>query len=200
MTKLGTVGTIFDPTEIMLALDLSQFQVLRTKRLLLREPIVSDAPALFAMRSDPLAMRYVPRPIMQRVEEAEEFIATFSKDRAENNGITWAITLHGSDTLIGNIGFYRMKKEHYRAEVGYMLHPDHWGQRLVGEALDAVVQLGFHSLGFHSIEAITDVENVASNALLARHGFRQEAHFREDFFWDGRFRDTLVWSRLVSDR
>lgn len=184
----------------MLVLDLTSFPVLRTKRSLLREIVPEDAPALFALRSDPRAMRYVPRPLMTRVGEAEEFIATIATDRAEGNGITWAMTLHGTDLLIGTIGFYRMKKEHYRAEVGYMLHPEHWGQRLVGEALDAVVQHGFQVLGFHSIEAITDAENAASNALLVRHGFRQEAHFREDFFWDGRFLDSLVWSRLASDR
>lgn len=181
----------------MLTLDLSVFPMLRTERLVLRGIVPTDASVLFAMRTDDRVMRYVPVERPSNVAETERFIATIAKDRAENNGITWCITRDGDDTMIGTIGFYRMNKPHFRAEVGYMLHPDHWGVGYMGEALEAVVEHGFKVLGFHSIEAITDPENHASNALLARHGFVQEAHFKENWYWNGEFLDSLVWARLV---
>ncbi len=78
-----------------------------------------------------------------------------------------------------------------------MLHPDHWRHGVMGEALQAVVQCGFQRLGFHSIEAMTDARNEASNGLLRKQGFTQEALFREDFYWDGQFLDTAVWSKLA---
>jgi ribosomal-protein-alanine N-acetyltransferase len=173
------------------------FPILRTERLLLRRIVTDDAPALFVMRSDERVMRHIPRPMTTSIAEAAEIIASLEEVRAKNEGITWGIALADRCELIGTIGFYRWKKEHFRAEVGYLLHPDHWGKGLAGEALDAVVEHGFKVLGLHSIEAVTDPGNTASNALLARHGFVQEAHFREDHFWNGRFLDSLVWSRLT---
>lgn len=182
----------------MLTLDLSVFPVLRTERLVLRELEGEDAPALFAMRCDERVMRHIPRGRPAAIAEVEQLIGRIAEERAANNGITWGITLSQRGPLIGTIGFYRLRKEHHRGEVGYLLHPDHWGCGYAGEALDAAVQHGFHALGFHSIEAVTDPANHASNRLLAGHGFEQEAHFRENCHWNGRFLDSLVWSRLAS--
>ncbi|HOY29984.1 MAG TPA: GNAT family protein, partial [Flavobacteriales bacterium] len=56
---------------------------------------------------------------------------------------------------------------------------------------------GFQVLGFHSIEAVTDPENKDSNTLLERSGFTLEAHFRENYLRNGKFLDSLVWSKLT---
>jgi ribosomal-protein-alanine N-acetyltransferase len=105
--------------------------------------------------------------------------------------------MKSDDTMIGAIGYYRLKKEHYRGEVGYLLAIEHWRKGIMREALDAVVECGFKRLGFHSIEAITSPENTASNALLASCGFVREGLFKEDFFWNGEFRDSAHWSKLA---
>lgn len=183
----------------MLELDLSCFPTLRTERLLLRELVRTDAPALFTMRQDPRVMEHIPRGRPEAVAEVEALIEEIARNRAENSGLTWGIALRTEpDALLGTIGFYRLQKENHRGEVGYLLHPDHWGRGYAGEALDAAVEHGFQVLRFHSIEAVTDPANHASNRLLQRHGFVQEAHFRENYHWNGRFLDSLVWSRLAS--
>jgi ribosomal-protein-alanine N-acetyltransferase len=119
------------------------------------------------------------------------------QDLRSNDGITWAMTFQGKDELIGTIGYYRLKKEHHRGEIGYMLAPEHWRNGIMQEALEVVVRCGFERIGFHSIEAITDPRNTASNRLLERGGFVREGLFKEDFFWDGQFLDSAVWSRLA---
>lgn len=182
----------------MLEPDLSEFPVIITRRLVLREPVARDAPALFAMRSDERVMQHIGRPRATTLGDAEELIATIARMRAENNGIGWAITLKGSDTLIGTIGFHRIVKEHYRAEIGYMLHPDHWRRKIMSEALQAVIQYGFTTLHLHSIEAVTDPINLASNRSLQRAGFVQEGLFKENYHWNGKFHDSAVWSLLAS--
>jgi [ribosomal protein S5]-alanine N-acetyltransferase len=180
----------------MLVLDLSEFPVLRTERLVLRAIEATDAEALHAMRSDPPTMEFIARPVSTSMERTLELMATIAKDRAENNGITWAITWKDEDKLIGTIGYYRLKKEHFRGEVGYMLSADQRGKGVMGEALEAVVQCGFDRFGFHSIEAVTDPRNTASNKLLERHGFIREGLFKENHYWNGEFQDSAVWSRL----
>ena len=180
----------------MLTLDLSDFPVLTTDRLVLRELTPDDAPALFAMRSDDRVMRRIGRPRATGLEDAVALIGRIAKDRSANEGITWGLTLHGGDTIIGTIGYYRLKLEHHRGEIGYMLAPDHWGKGLMGEALDAAVTCGFARFKFHSIEAVTDPRNAPSNKLLERHGFVHEGLFKENFHWNGEFQDSAVWSKL----
>lgn len=182
----------------MLELDLSTFLVLRTQRLVLRELRADDAPALFDMRNDERVMRHIGRPRATALADAEKLITTIASDRANNLGITWGITFAPDDTLIGTIGYYRLKLEHHRGEIGYMLGADHWGKGIMGEALDAAVDCGFDRFRFHSIEAITDPRNERSNRLLERHGFVREGLFKENFFWNGEFQDSAVYSRLAA--
>ena len=181
----------------MLELDLSAFPVLRTQRLVLREITLRDAPAFFRIRSNPRIMEHIGRPIATRMEDVEQLITNIMNDQRENTGISWAITLLGDDTMIGTVGFYRLKKEHFRGEVGYALHSDHWRKGIMSEALEAVVDCGFQRLGFHSIEAITDPRNEASNALLRHCDFVREGLFKEDYFWNGEFLDSAVYSMLA---
>jgi [ribosomal protein S5]-alanine N-acetyltransferase len=180
----------------MLVIDMTTFPTLTTERLVLRALRETDAPALFAIRTDERVMQFIGRRRATTLQDALDLIAVIHRDQQANDGITWAITLKGDDTLIGTIGYYRLKKEHYRGEIGYLLSANHWRRGIMGEALEAAVACGFERFGFHSIEADTDPLNVASNTLLARHGFVREGFFKENFFWDGEFKDSAVWSRL----
>ena len=79
----------------MLTLDLSKLPVLTTDRLVLRELRTEDAPALFAMRSDPIAMALVRRHLATTIEDAHALIAKIQGIQAANDGAQWAITLKG---------------------------------------------------------------------------------------------------------
>lgn len=183
----------------MLQPDFSTAPVLSTERLILREVRRSDADALFRLRADERVMEHIPRPRAVSMDDVQALIDTVLQVQASGDGISWAITLRGADRLIGTIGFYRLKKEHHRGEVGYALHSDHWRKGYMKEALRAVVDCGFHRYGFHSIEAVTDPRNAASNALLERCGFVREGLFREDHYWNGEFQDSAVYALLASD-
>ena len=89
-----------------------------------------------------------------------------------------------------------MKKEHYRAEIGYVLNPAFWKKGIMKEAILAVLGYGFDVMHLHSIEANINPGNAASAGVLEATGFIKEAYFKEDFFFDGTFRDTIIYSRL----
>lgn len=181
----------------VLHLDLRTLPVLTTSRLVLRELRAGDAPALFAMRSDPVAMEHVRRPVARTLADAEAVIALIEEIRGRNEGAQWVITLKNDDTFIGLIGLWRMIKEHHRAELGYMLARAHWGKGLMTEAIMPVLEHGFRVFGCHSVEAHTDPRNLASMRVLEKCGFVREAHLRENIFWNGVFSDTVVFSKLA---
>ena len=125
-----------------------------------------------------------------------EHIAMINTKIETNEGINWAITLKGNPKLIGVIGHYRIKPEHYRAEIGYMLLPEYHGKGIVSEAVKEAVNYGFSVMKLHSIEAILDPENHGSAKVLEKNGFVKEAHLKENEFFEGRFLDTVIYSIL----
>jgi ribosomal-protein-alanine N-acetyltransferase len=180
----------------MLEINFTPFPNLETERLLLRRVGNEDVNEIFALRSNQEVMKYIPRPLLKTEEEALAHIAMIDKKIDSNEGINWAITLKGNSKLIGIIGHYRIRPEHFRAEIGYMLLPEYHGKGIITEAIAATVNYGFEVMKLHSIEAIIDPQNFASEKVLQKNGFVKEAHLKENEYYNGHFLDTVIYSIL----
>lgn len=182
----------------MLELNFSPFPEIKTEKLLLRRMTDADAPEIQFLRSDDRVMKYIDREKTKSLEEAVAFIQKVNANIDNNESIMWAITLQDNpNTLIGNIGFWRIMNQHYRSEIGYMLHPDFWNMGIMKEALLAAINFGFNEIKLHSIEAHINPENTASGVLLEKTGFIREAYFKEDFYFRGKFIDSAIYSLLA---
>nr|WP_294777359.1 GNAT family N-acetyltransferase [uncultured Flavobacterium sp.] len=180
----------------MLTINFHPFQNLETERLLLRRIDENDVEEVFALRSNPEIMKYIPRPLAKTKEEALEHIAMIEEKIISNVGINWGITIKGNNKIIGIIGHYRIQPENHRAEIGYMSLPEYNGKGYITEAIKAVVAYGFEQMNLHSIEAVIDPENIASEKVLLKNGFVKEAHILENELWEGKFLDTVIYSLL----
>lgn len=169
MEMLGTTAI-----STALTLDFTAFPELHTDRLTLRRADATDIQQLYRWRSDEQTMKYISRPVATSPDEIAEFLRLTDENIASNEMINWKITIKGDPNMIGTIGFYYIKPEHYRTEIGYMLLPEFQGKGYVTEAIAAVV----------------DPENIASCAVLEKCGFVKEAYFKENEFYNGKFRDV----------
>lgn len=183
----------------MLSPQFSPFPKLTTNRLLLRQMTLNDAAAVHRLRSDEGVMQYINRPLTQSVEDAATWIRLVIEALQKGEGITWCICLKDAPGRhVGSIGLWRIEKENYRAEIGYMLDPALHGKGIMYEALQKVVDYGFREIKLHSIEARIDPRNAASEALLKKASFVQEAYFRENYYLGDSFADTAVYSLLTN--
>ena len=181
----------------MLEPNFSPFPEIITERLLLSSIEKDDAPELLLLRSSEKVMEYIDKERTKTLEETAALIKRITDDVINNEGITWKISIkENPEKLIGTIGFWRIIKPHYRAEVGYMLHPDFWKTGLMKEALRAVIDFGFNTIHLHSIEAHINPGNAASAGLLEKLNFVREAYFKEDYFFRGKFLDSAIYSLL----
>lgn len=171
------------------------FPNLSTTRLQLRELSIDDADSMYRLRSSREVMKLLDRPMTQTVEEAAQLIEKTFESQKQSTAIMWAMTLKNDPTMIGCICFVRIEAEHSRTEVGYLLHPEFHRQGLMSEALAQVIKFGFEELDFHKIMASTNSLNEASIGLLEKHEFTREAFYRQHFFWNGRFIDTVEMAR-----
>ena len=180
----------------MLTINFQPFPNLESERLVLRRLKDSDAPEVFKIRSNPERMKFVPRPLLQNEGEALAMIQMINSKIDENTDINWGVCLKNSDKIIGFMGFYRVQPDNFRAEIGYMILPDYDGKGYVSEAVKAMLNYAFNIVGFHSIEAVIDPENGASEKVLLKNGFRKEAHFVENFFWNNEFISSVHYGIL----
>lgn len=183
----------------MLSLKFTPFPNLESERLSLRRVDKKDAAEILELRSNVETMKYIPRPLLKTTEDALEHIAMIDEKIESSEGINWAITLKNNSELIGIIGFYRIKPEHLRAEIGYMLLPAYSGKGIISEAINKVMSYGFNEMHLHSVEGIIDPNNIASAQVLQKNGFIKEAHFKENEFYEERFLDTVIYS-IINNR
>ena len=179
--------------------DFSSFPTLTTERVVLRELQRSDAEDVLVFRRDAEAQRFNSEPLLT-LEQSTGLIDELLDAYAAQSAVPWAVTLRASGRVVGLFGYNSWDRHHRRAEIGYDLARDVWGQGLATEALAAVVRFGFAQMQLNRIEAQTIADNEPSVRLLGRLGFAREGT-RRQHSWedDGTFHDGAIYG-LLSDR
>jgi len=180
----------------MLELNFTPFPILETERLLLRRVDKNDVNEIFSMRSNAETMQYIPRPLVINKEEALSHIALLDSGIEKNEAINWAITFKGEHKLLGIIDFYRTKFEDFRSEIDYMLLSENHGKGIASEAVERALDYGFNEMNLHSIEAVIDPRNYASERVLQKNEFIKEGYFKENTFFNGEFLDSVIYSKI----
>ena len=177
-------------------IEFSTFPRLQTKRLTLRELRTEDGPHVLVFRSDPYVQRY-NGPVFKDVAEAESLIMDMRNAYDARAGICWGVTLTGEDRVLGMFGFHHWNHYHRRAELGYDMARDYWGQGIASETVRAIVKFGFEQMNLNYIYAGTIADNHESVRLLERVGFQREGT-RRQFSWedDGTFHDSAMYGIL----
>lgn len=158
------------------------FPALRTERLILRQLLSSDDKEIFALRSDSNVNKYLDRKPAKSIDDAKIFIRTISENILMKDSIYWAITLIGTDKLIGTICLFDFSDDNLKAEIGYELKPDFQGKGIMQEAMSKVLNFGIEYVGLNSIEAYTHSENQSSIRLLEKFNFKNNCPAEEKFW------------------
>lgn len=171
---------------------------LGAERIRLRQLHAADAPALLAVFADHKAMRYWSRPPMVSLDEALELIAQIDACRARGDLLQWGIERVDSGALMGTCTLAAIDRGQGRAEIGFILRSDYWGQGYAGEALACLLRHARSAMGLRRIEADVDPRNLASLKLLERLGFRREGYLPERWQVGGELQDSMLLGLLLS--
>lgn len=177
----------------------NQFPNIETKHLLLRSFSIQDAEELFKIRSDERVTKYLDRDTHKTVEESKTMIKKIIHSYEDKTGINWIIRAKTSLEVVGYIVFFNIIRENVRAEIGYALKPEYWEKGIMSEALLKILGFGFNEFKLHSIIGNVNPQNKRSIKLLEKYGFKKEAHFREDYLYNGKYVDSEIYCLLESD-
>ena len=172
---------------------------LTTRRLLLRPLREADAPALFAMFSDPDVTRYWSSQAWTSIDAAHAMIARDHAAMAEGEHLRLALERMEDRAMLGVCTLFSFSKQCRRAEVGYGLATHAWGRAYMDEALRALLGYGFGTLGLNRVEADIDPRNLASTRSLERLGFQKEGLLRERWIVGDEVSDSVLYGLLQRD-
>lgn len=163
-------------------------------RILLRPRRGSDASALFATMSHPVAMQYWSRGPFNSLPELRDY---FSAD--SSSWKSWAIVKAADSSSDRAIGFVAASaKRKGVTEIGYLIAREASGLGYGREAVCLLIE-GLLAQGQRRIVADVDPENRASIALLTALGFKLEGHLRAEWETHIGVRDSLIYGLLAEE-
>jgi len=147
--------------------------IIETDRLTLRAFCESDLHDFYAYASVPGVGEMAGWPHHTSIDTTNIVLRSFLEKKD-----VFAIFHKADNKVIGSLGLHNAwinkeeKYQHLKAKnIGYVLAKDYWGQGLVPEAVKAVIQYGFNTLGLEAFSIEHFVENVQSKRVIEKCGF-----------------------------
>lgn len=166
-----------------------------TKRLILKDLSMKDAPDIFKYASDREVTKYTLWERHKSIQDTKDFLK-FSRKMCQKGILNWGVWHKKDEKIIGTIGFAKWDNKQSVSEVGYALSKDYWGQGLMGEALKTILDYTFKIRRLSRVEARCVSENRASFRVLEKMGFKLEETLEKGIKIRNRFRDLKLYVLL----
>ncbi len=146
------------------------WQILETKRCILRETIEADVDAFYRIYEEPSITAFMENLFADREEEIR-YTADYRKNIYEFYGYgIWSVILKETGEVIGRAGL-DMRRGFEEPELGFVIGVLWQRRGIAEEVCRAILRYGEEELGFTRVQALTEQENRASLALLKKLGF-----------------------------
>lgn len=177
-------------------------QSIDTNRLLLRNFTKSDAKEFYVNCMGDIAVeKYVMGRAHRDLAETKRLVKLFVRGRAKSNNIyvVFAIVEKSSGQVIGEIDAVGYDASIKRVAVGYKLGSKWWGKGYATEALKAMIAYLFENSDINKIEAMHDVENIASGRVMQKAGMTYEGTHRQGIKNNRGIVDVKIYSILKDE-
>lgn len=147
--------------------------IFETERLIIRRYVKADEEHFFRLNSDPEVMRYIREP---KSRSACNVFLLQNIAFYEHHPLMgrWAMLLQATGEFIGTFAIIPVENRP-EIQLGYALLKAYWGQGYAAESVRAGLQYAFEVMKLPKIVALTEAANQASQKVLLKCGFKQEA-------------------------
>ena len=178
---------------------MENFPILQSSRLKRRKLQISDYQSLIKNVNNPKISKQLLNIPFPYTEEFAIFRMNFINQAFENKErYIFAITQVGFDTeIIGEIGIH-LEKAHNKAEIGYWVCEDYWGQGIASEAVGLILKFGFEVLNLNKIIATHYLDNPSSEKVLIKNNMIKEATLIEHYVRNDKY-ESVNQYRLTNN-
>lgn len=180
----------------------TQVPTLRHGLITLRPVHDSDIEKIYQACQDPLIPRFTTVPSPYTMTHAQFFVREQEPARfAAKSELLFVITegYEDEEKFSGLISFHSVSLGNHAAELGYWIEVSARGKGIGSTAARMITEYGFQTMGFKRIEALVDVDNEASKALLRSAGYQLEGIMRQKVTRDnGEQIDMALYALVAS--
>lgn len=166
-----------------------------TERLVLRSFRPGDEDDVFAYRSQPDVVHYIPGDPKTREQVADLVAERATAGRIDEKSPILTLAVQLGDRVIGDVLIHLDGldgADGRQAELGWVFAPDVQGQGYATEAARAIMAAAFEQVGVHRVWARLEPENTGSARICERLGMRREAVFEQASWFKERWTDLAV--------
>jgi ribosomal-protein-alanine N-acetyltransferase len=174
------------------------FPTIKAGRLLLRQFAASDLENVFKGLSHPDIIKYYGVSY-KSLEETKEQLKFFADLEKNETGIWWAVCSLDNKIFYGAGGLNSLSKEHKKAEIGFWLLTDFWGQGIMSEAMPLIWKFGFDNLGLHRIEGLVETDNTNCKKAMKKLDFNHEGTMVDCEMKNGKFISLDIYAKLKKE-
>ena len=173
---------------------------LETKRLILRQFTVLDAPKMFKnWANSEKVTEFLTWAPHKSEEETKGILSLWEKNYSQPNFYQWAIELKEIGEPIGSISVVKIDEELGEVVTGYCIGEKWWRKGIVTEAYKRVIELLFNEIGVNRITGRHDVNNPNSGKVMLKCGLTYEGTLREGGVHRRGICDLAIYSILAKE-
>ncbi len=174
---------------------MNKFPKIETENFSLRQFTNDDLENVFKGLSHPDVIKYYGISF-KSLEETKEQMTWFADLEKNKTGIWWAICSKDNSTFYGACGFNDLDKNHKKAEIGFWLLPEYWGNGIMKTIMPIICDFAFSKLNLHRIEGFVDSENSNCKNGLAKINFNYEGTMVDCEMKNGKFISVDIYSNI----
>lgn len=160
---------------------------IKTARLLLRKPEITDAPALVDICSLAMPLADAQRSVADMVKESEKPFC-----------FHWVITMDGM--VVGRIKCWEIDPYNGYTQLGYDVGPAYRGQGIMTEAVGGVIRYMLLEAQANRVYCSVREGNIASRRVCEKNGMKHEGVLRQHYArQDGGYDNVYIYGIIKSD-
>ncbi len=158
------------------------------------------AETLFSWRKDPTALKYNPLDRLD-FKAYNELLTKFGHDLSQldkYNKFCWAVK-HQNE-IVGVVSIHNIDTRMLTTHIGYTVAPTHYNRGFGGKIVSLMVDKIFNETKIRKVSALVHIENLASQKILDKLGFKREGVLRQHFLINDQPVDEIYFGLLKNER
>ncbi|PXV64395.1 ribosomal-protein-alanine N-acetyltransferase [Dysgonomonas alginatilytica] len=149
--------------------------------------------------SDPNIQFMYSEPIYTTKEEVKKLLTNYINSYPLDSYYRWAIIEKSTQICIGQIAFFLVDNKNHFGEIEYCIGSKFQRKGYAAEAVRNIMSYGFEEINFHKIQVCHKENNIASQGVIKKVGFKYEGTLRDYFYMDDKYISRLYYSLLENE-